>query len=895
MAATGFVGRQVEMGILTERFAAAELGYPQVVHLQGEAGSGKSTLLSRHLDSLRNAVIVQAGGDEDEVLLSYGVIDQMESGSLTDPGADPMAVGFALLELLDRLQSDGQVVVLVVDDLQWVDRPSSRALLFALRRLRADKVLTVISGRAEEPADPGWSRFLSGDSRVTQIRLGGLDANDLVDLAAALDRGSLTQRGAARLVAHTQGNALYCRALLDEISVDVLNGDKGGLPAPRELSAVILARVTTLSAVTQSFVAAASVLGQHAATPMIATVAELTEPTDAIDEVVASGLLSELVVPSELSFTHPLYRAAIYGDLSPARRQMLHARAAECFVGQARLVHQIAASSGVDEDLAGELEELALKSVALGELGTAAWALERAALLSAAPEDRERRLLDAAVYQLDTADSSAAGRVLALCQKDSARRAALTGLLGVYGGSPSAEDRLLAAWQDHDPASEREIGARASTSLANWMVLSGRPDQAQLWAERAVNGTLPGSALQGMALTAEGYALASAGRSAEGVAVLGFLPASANEVPVSETDALIMRGMLRVYLDDLAGAIADLGVAAARIRTGLPASYPVPCLTHLSDAHFRHGDWDAAHTYAQLATSLAQDVDRPSDLARAHARAAQVLSFRGQWSVAQAHVKASREASQRSPLALAVANAAVAAASFATARNDPTGVLTAIEPVRARGMLEVGGLPGMFPWRALEADALIGLGRLDEAKLALDEFEAAVPHGGLNSAALALARCRGSLAVATGDVTQAHAMFERAHSLAPGVPMPFDCALLGLDDGRRLRWLDDGPGAIAQFEGAHRVFSALGADPYVQVCAVELATLEVSAATESPAALLGLSRAELAVARLVATGLINREVAAELYVSVKTVEYHLRNIFIKLDITSRRELGALIN
>ena len=346
MGATGFVGRQVELSILTERFVAAEMGYPQVVYLEGEAGSGKSTLLSRFLGTLPNAVIVQAGGDEDEVLLSYGVIDQLEPGSLTEPGADPMAVGVSLLELLDRLQSDGQVVVLVVDDLQWVDRPSSRALLFALRRLRADKVLTVISARAGGSTDPGWSRFLSGDSRVTQIRLGGFDSKDLVDLAATLDRGSLTQRGAARLVAHTEGNALYCKALLDEIGVDALNGEEGGLPAPRELSAVILARVATLSGFTQSFLAAASVLGQHAATSMIATVAELADPNDAIDEAVASGLMSEVVVASELSFTHPLYRAAIYGDLSPARRQMLHARAAECVAGQARLVHRIAAIIG---------------------------------------------------------------------------------------------------------------------------------------------------------------------------------------------------------------------------------------------------------------------------------------------------------------------------------------------------------------------------------------------------------------------------------------------------------------------------------------------------------------------------------------------------------------------
>ena len=198
--------------------------------------------------------------------------------------------------------------------------------------------------------------------------------------------------------------------------------------------------------------------------------------------------------------------------------------------------------------------------------------------------------------------------------------------------------------------------------------------------------------------------------------MLGFLPDSGNEVPVSETDALIMRGMLKVYLDDLPGAIADLGIAAARLRTGLPATYPVPCLSHLSDAHFRRGDWDAAVTHAQLAISLAQDADRPLDLARAHARAAQVLAFRGEWSSAQAHVSAARAAAERFPQVLPVAHAAMAAISLASARGDPSGVLAATEPVRATGLLGVGGCPGIFNWRAMEAAALIGLGRLDDAE-----------------------------------------------------------------------------------------------------------------------------------------------------------------------------------
>jgi DNA-binding CsgD family transcriptional regulator len=890
----GFVGRQGELRILDERLAAAKTGRPQVVFLEGEAGAGKSTLLSRFLGSLSDAVILEVGGDEAETLLSYGVIDQLQPGAVTDPGTDPMAVGAGLVDLLDRLQSEGQVVVLVIDDLQWADRPSSRAVLFALRRLRADKVLTIVSSRVGQLVDPGWARFIGGDVRVTRVRLGGLSPHDLADLARALGLGALSQRGAIRLAAHTEGNALYCRALLDEIGIAGLEGEDNALPAPRELSAVILARVAGLSASAQTFLAAASVLGQHAPASTIAAVAQLPDGQDAVDAAVAAGLLGESALASELTFTHPLYRAAIYADLSPTSRRGLHARAAEFSTGRAGLTHRAAASVGPDEDLAREFEESAWSSAALGELGASAWALEQAGSLSLTAADRERRLLDAVVAQLNAADTPAAARVLASCQAASARRDALTGLLGVFTGSPGAEGRLLAAWQAHDPESEREIGARAATSLANWMVLSGRPEQAIEWGNRAVRGTIPDSALWAMARTAQAYAFAAAGRSPEGLVVLDFLPVSGNDVPVSETDALIMRGMLKVYVDDLPGATADLGVAAARLRTGLPTTYPVPCLTHLSDAHFRRGDWDAAVTHAQLAIALAQDADRPVDLARAHARAAQVLGFRGQWSSAQAHTSAARNAAERFPLVLPVAAAAMAAVSVASARGDPTGVLAATEPVRATGHLGVGGRPGIFNWRAMEAAALIDLGSLDEAESALDEFEEAIPQSGLASAALMLARCRGTLAWAKGNATQAEVEFARAHSMETKVSMPFERALLGLDDGRRLRATGNYPAAVAQLERAHRTFSDLGADPYVQACARELAALQVKVAPDSPATLLGLSRAELAVARLVATGLTNKEVASELYVSVKTVEYHLRNSYIKLDITSRRALANLL-
>src|ERR1017187_6567271 len=120
----GFVGRQGELRILGERLAAAEMGHPQVVYVEGEAGGGKSTLLSRFLSSLSDAVVLEVAGDEAETLLSYGIIDQLRPGAQTEPGTDPMAVGARPPGLLGRVRADGQVVVLVIDDLQWADRPS---------------------------------------------------------------------------------------------------------------------------------------------------------------------------------------------------------------------------------------------------------------------------------------------------------------------------------------------------------------------------------------------------------------------------------------------------------------------------------------------------------------------------------------------------------------------------------------------------------------------------------------------------------------------------------------------------------------------------------------------------------------------------------------------------
>ena len=232
----------------------------------------------------------------------------------------------------------------------------------------------------------------------------------------------------------------------------------------------------------------------------------------------------------------------------------------------------------------------------------------------------------------------------------------------------------------------------------------------------------------------------------------------------------------------------------------------------------------------------------------------------------------------------------MAGAELALARGDLEGVLSATAAARALGWVAVCGVAD---WRPPEVEALIGLGRVDDAGAALAELDAAIPACGMNSASMTAARLRGNLAVLKRDLAGAEESFAAAWQLARDLSMPFQLALLERDDGRRLRRAGDRQSAVERLRQARDHLADLGALPYVAACERELADCGAEIRPE-PRPAWNLTASELAVARLVCTGRSNREVAGELYVSVKAVEFHLGHVFDKIGIRSRKDLAACL-
>jgi DNA-binding SARP family transcriptional activator/DNA-binding CsgD family transcriptional regulator len=907
-----FVGRTGELAVLEAAAAAARRGEPQVVLVEGEAGAGKSSLLARFAAVLAGAVVLRASGDEAELLLPYGIVGQLTAsarGAGGPPGllatdlsdrVDPLAVGADLVVWLGVCCRGQQMVLAVIDDLHWADAPSARALLFAVRRLQADRVLVVVSARPGELSrlGEGWLRFLAGDYRAGRVRLGGLGREEVVALGQALGAGELPRRAVSGLLEETGGNPLFCRAVLEEAVAGDAGLGGGPLRVPRSLAGMVLSRVGALSPAARELVAAAAVLGRRCELAAAAALASLDDPLPAMGEALTAGILDEEPgrAAAGIGFTHLLVHRAVYEDLSPARRRQLHQRAAGLLDRRRALGHRVAAATGPDDALAAELEAAGREAAGLGRAAQAASWLAQAAAVSGEPAAADRRLLDALEIHLthgEVAQAEALAAQMAAAGPD-ARRNWLLGMLDFHTGRlATGEARLREAWQAHDRVREPSVGAEAAGWMAGLCLETGRIGEAIEWGERAAGADAAPAGVRHAALGVLAIALFADGRGPEGLSGLAFLPTAPAEVPRDDTDTLVMRGLARLLAEDMTGGIADLSTAATRLRAGVPLRSAGQCLSYLAGAEYLLGSWDDAVVHAELAVSLAHAADRVWEFGFVHLIAAIVPAQRGDWETASGHAQVATEVGQALGAPRTIAAAAIAQAFVAMARGDPEGVTDAAAAVRAMGKAVVLSLLP-HDWRSLEIEALISLGRLRRAETALAEMQAALSPAAPTTARVDAARLHGDLATATGHQCAAAAAFETAWRRARSLRVPLALARLEISDARRLRTADQPQAAIARLRSARQRLITLGARPYLQACDSELAAAGAPARQETASAFAGLTPAEQSVARLVATGRSNRQAAAELYVSVKTVEFHLRHIFDKLGIRSRKELISRI-
>jgi DNA-binding CsgD family transcriptional regulator len=854
---------------------------------------------------VEQASVLRGSGEEFESALPYGVAEQLFRGdgrpvtalqTLGHPGdergrTDVLAVGAEMVEAIGAFERDCPVA-LIVDDAHWADGTSLQALAFALRRLRDERVLAVVSTRdtVAERLPEYLQRVLAGELGV-RLPLRGLSRNELRVFAAAVGVGALSPRVAARLHAHTGGNPLHARALFEELPAEELRDTTLPLPAPRLFVRGVIGRLARCSPETQRLVEAVSTLG-ICELGLAARVAEVDQPLEALDEAIRAHLLGEQMSTTGrmVTFAYPLLQAAVYSNLGPGRRSTLHARAAELVADTAaELHHRVAAAMGAETALAANVAASAGRLAVAGAWSAAADMLTTAARLSPDPSDRTMRLLEAVEWMLlggRTAEARALEPALAKVSPSAGQRLVLGRLALVTGAHANAELLLADAWRRRDCAdlalAARIAGQRASLSLMR------RGVDAAAWARRALRihpGTAASEHLSDILL----LCLAAGGRFREAEALAALLP-DRTGLESCPRDGLVGRGVLRLWQGNAMAARIDLAdTVAAFQRDGVgPVHLRLIALAALADAEFRVGEWDQSLAHSRLALAAAKDAEQRWLLGPLHAVSCYVHAGRGKWGRAAAHARAARAFAATIGDVASAAYAAGAFSLVASARGDAAGVAAAVEPLLLTWPR--ADLPGLLPLPELYVDALIELGRCKEAERQLARYEEDV-HAREQPALQASAwRLRGALEAARKNAGAAEAAYAKGLAVCRGDMRPLEQAKLEVGYGSLLRRLGRRADAAATLTVAQHRLTALGAQPFLERCERELRACGTTGNQPNHGNSPHLTCQEQAVATLVAAGYSNREAAGELVLSVKTVEYHLGNVFSKLGIRSRSQL-----
>jgi DNA-binding CsgD family transcriptional regulator len=912
------VGRESEKRLIDDVIAAARAGRSSVVGLEGEMGSGKSALLDHAAASADGLTVLRVRGIQSEAQIPFaalyellrptlGRLDQLPAprrealeGALALRPARPQdrfAVGAATLGLLTAVAEDAPVLVLV-DDAHWVDGSSADALRFAFRRLLADPVGVVLAVREDEPS------LLDGtDLRVR--RLEGLDRASAAELARrhATEGSALGEDVLDRLHRGTGGNPLALIELADDPG---RLGETGvldpPLPVVTSVGRVYLERCAGLPERTRDALLLAAACNTTTVALLDQAAGRVGLSFDDLIPAEVAGLVS--LTGDGVEFRHPLVRSAVYAGAGVDRRRRMHRALADALPdadADRRAWHLGLAAAGPDDAACSALEQAAARARDRSAYGVASDGFARAATL--APDiDRRGALLLAAADSAWLGGSAERARALI----EEARRHPGSGATSV------GVEHL----RGHIATRSGPVGVGLQILLDGAeLAAADDPDRAVVMLAEAVNAAFyagDGTAVQRAAarlppllerltkrraqffgVMAEGMAKVFRGDDLAGGAALlrrGVeLVVESGEL-AEDPRLLAWAAMGPIWLRT-SDARPDLVGRALTIARRQSAVGTLPfLLVHIGVDGVAADRWTEAEAAFHEAIDLARETGQRTDLAFGLARLALLEARQGKEEPGRAHALEAQSlaAEVDSGLSEIWAVTALAEVELAAGRVDAAAdrfeALETELQARQIGDVDLSPQPEL-----VELD--LRRGHRDRAVERLEAVERKATAKGQPWALARVARCRGLLAEDDGCARH----FDEALALHDRTPDVFEAARTRLAYGGRLRRARHRVLARDQLRAALAVFERLDASPWADMAGDELAASGETARRRDPSTRLQLTPRELQVALLLAGGDTTREAATTLFLSPKTVEYHLGSVYRKLGINSREELAATLH
>jgi DNA-binding CsgD family transcriptional regulator len=899
-SSSGLVDRVDERDVLERLLSGVRTGQSRVLVLRGEAGVGKTALL-RHLSgAARGCRIARAAGVESEMELPFAglhglcapMLDRLGNlpapqrealstafGVTAGPPPDRFLVGLAVLSLLADA-AEQQPLVCIVDDAHWLDRVSAQTLSFVARRLLAERVGLVFGLRESDAPN-----MLEG---LPELVIEGLAADEARLLLDAAIPGPLDERVKARILGEAAGNPLALIELPRGLTPAEVAGGFGipdGRPLTSRIEHAFLQRAQALPRETQLLLlmAAAEPLGDLGllwrAADRLGIGSEAGQPAEA-------ARLIEL--DARVRFPHPLVRSAVYRASHPSDRRDVHRALADStdrVVDPDRCAwHRAHATAVPEEDVAAEMARSAERAQGRGGLAAAAAFLQRAAELTPDPARRVERSLAAAQAKLDVADTAAASDLLegaALGPVDELQRARLERLgAQIVFRSRRGRDApplLLEAARRLDPldakmARETYLEAIAAAMYAGRLGTGPDARDVAEAARASTGGQAEGAAnllLEALVTRfTEGYAAS--------VAPLSRALRAFGEPDGGGDDRrwlwLACRFAQDLWDDELWHALATGGVRLAR-DTG--ALHLLPnALNYLAALNVHSGAFSTAAAQIEEVRALTQATGLPA----LRYAAGTLAGARGD----QAWLQALADEALPGAIAQGDGSAIALTSWFIAMMHNGHGryeeALTA-----ARRTSEHTDVVA-YGWGLVELiEAGVRGGHADEAAAALDRLSERTGASGTEWALGIEARCR---ALLNGEESLYRESIERLARSRAVVELARSRLLYGEWLRRENRRTD----AREVLREAHESFRQMGAEAFAERAGRELLATGETVRRVTDDTRDDLTPQEIQVARLARDGHSNPEIGAQLFISPRTVEYHLRKIFRKLDVSSRKEL-----